>query len=297
MSAPLLILCPLRSFSSVVCAMLGQHPDMYGMPELNLFLADRLWGWLRLTQTRMPHGRDGLLRALAELHHDEQTEDTIDAAEDWIEAHLRWSTKEVFDHLLDSVSPRLAIDKSPSTVMNWKTLERMHAAYPDARYLHLTRHPGTYGRSLVRFVERSSQWGRTIPLDRIDPERIWLQAHRRIVELTEALPEGQSLRIRGEEILAQPDAGLSRVLVWLGLDRDAQAIEQMKHPEQSPYAWVGPPNAEGGSDPDFLDSPVLSADRRPRGEDEPGLGDEYEWTRSATLSPETVSLARAFGYR
>lgn len=297
MSAPLLILCPLRSFSSVVCAMLGQHPDLYGLPELNLFLADRLWGWLRFTRTRMPHGRDGLLRALAQLHHEEQTEDTIDAAKDWIKARLRWSAKEVFDHLLESLSPRCAIDKSPSTVMSRETLERMFSAYPEARYLHLTRHPGTYGRSLVRFAERSEQWGRAIPLDRIDPERIWLQAHQRIVEFTDSLPDGQSMRIKGEDLLARPDAGLLRILAWLGLDSESRVIEKMKHPEQSPFACVGPANAQGGSDPDFLDSPGLSPDRRPHGPDQASLDDEYEWVRSATLSHATVSLARSFGYR
>ena len=31
---PLLILSPPRSFSSVVSTMLGQHPEMYGFPEL-----------------------------------------------------------------------------------------------------------------------------------------------------------------------------------------------------------------------------------------------------------------------
>lgn len=296
MPAPLLILCPLRSFSSVVCAMLGQHPQTYGMPELNLFLADPLWRWLRFTRTRMPHGRDGLLRALAELHHGEQTVDTIEDAKDWLKARLRWSTKEVFDHLLDAVSPRLAIDKSPSTVMHRETMESMHAMYPEARYLHLTRHPGSYGRSLVRFAERSGQWGRSIPLDRIDPERVWLRAHRRILELTEALPEGQSMRVRGEDILARPDAGLSQILAWLGLDRDPHAIESMKHPERSPYACVGPANAEGGSDPDFLDNPVFSEERRHPDSAELSLDDEYTWARSGSLSPQTVSLAQAFGY-
>jgi hypothetical protein len=32
----MLILCPPRSFSSVVSAMIGQHPQLYGFPELNL---------------------------------------------------------------------------------------------------------------------------------------------------------------------------------------------------------------------------------------------------------------------
>ena len=37
---PLFILCPGRSFSSVVCGMIGSHPEMFALPELNLFCAD-----------------------------------------------------------------------------------------------------------------------------------------------------------------------------------------------------------------------------------------------------------------
>src|SRR5579862_6331286 len=42
MKPPVLLLCPPRSFSSVVGAMLGQHPELYGFPELSLFAADTL---------------------------------------------------------------------------------------------------------------------------------------------------------------------------------------------------------------------------------------------------------------
>ena len=39
---PLFILGSPRSFTSLVCAMLGQNPDAYGVPELNLFIEDNL---------------------------------------------------------------------------------------------------------------------------------------------------------------------------------------------------------------------------------------------------------------
>ena len=44
MNHPLLILASSRSFTSVICAALGQHPQMYGLPELHLFVADTLAG-------------------------------------------------------------------------------------------------------------------------------------------------------------------------------------------------------------------------------------------------------------
>ena len=33
MTEPLFILAPPRSFTSVVCAMIGNHPQMLGLPE------------------------------------------------------------------------------------------------------------------------------------------------------------------------------------------------------------------------------------------------------------------------
>jgi len=44
MNHPLLILASPRSFTSVICAALGQHPQMYELPELHLFVADTLAG-------------------------------------------------------------------------------------------------------------------------------------------------------------------------------------------------------------------------------------------------------------
>jgi hypothetical protein len=37
---PLFILAPPRSFTSVICGMIGQHPQMYGLPEVNLFAGE-----------------------------------------------------------------------------------------------------------------------------------------------------------------------------------------------------------------------------------------------------------------
>ena len=37
MPDPLIILAPARSFTTIVGTMLGQHPNMYSVPEVNLF--------------------------------------------------------------------------------------------------------------------------------------------------------------------------------------------------------------------------------------------------------------------
>ena len=85
--------------------------------------------------------------------------------------------------------------------------------------------------------------------------------HTNILRFTSTLPLGQTLRVRGEDILSEPDVYLPQIAEWLGIQTDRKAIEAMKHPENSPYARVGPDAARGGNDPKFMESPELRAGR------------------------------------
>jgi hypothetical protein len=296
MGDPLLIvLAPPRSFSSVVGGMLGQHPDLYGFPELNLFSAETI-GRLQMAYRRAgDQARHGLLRSLAELHDGDQTEATVDAAQAWVDAHRRWTTKQVFDHLLEQVHPKIGVEKSPRTVMKLEYLERAYALYPGAQYLHLTRHPRSTAVSQVNITSRNEEWGGRLDASRINPDRWWLRAQENILQVTSRMAPGQCMRIKGEELLAEPDLYLPQIAEWLGVRTDAEAIEQMKHPETSPYASIGPDNAKYGNDINFLNSPEF----RPRAEktEEPDLESPLEWAPERRFSAEVVKLAREYGYR
>lgn len=281
----------MRSFSSVVCAMLGQHPQAYGLPEVNLFIADTVDELLQL-HSRRPHGIHGLLRALAQTHDGEQTEATIDDAAEWLQEREDWSTLDVFDHIIEAVAPRIAIDKSPRTVLRSEYLARACEFYPQARFLHVTRHPLTTGNSLVANVSKNAEWGGTFSPERLKPEQIWIRAHQNIVELCERLPLGQCMRIKGEDLLSDPECYLPQIAEWLDLDSGADSINAMMHPERSPYACPGPPNASLGNDPDFLKAPAL----RKSTVTEPKLCEPVPWLNNDALSKPTLKLARQFGY-
>src|SRR5687767_3909036 len=98
---PLLILTLPRSYSSVVCTMIGRHPQLYGFPELNLFLADTIDGVIRYCEQLWEKGQmhnnrpPGLLRVLAQLHSGCQTAETVKQAHEWLEEHRSWSGAEV----------------------------------------------------------------------------------------------------------------------------------------------------------------------------------------------------------
>src|ERR1700724_2104140 len=82
-----------------------------------------------------------------------------------------------------------------------------------------------------------------------------------ICEFLQSVPEEQKLRMRGEDLLTDCEQGLVRIATWLGLRTDPEAIEEMQHPERSPYACFGPPSAALGTDLSFLRSPALQPER------------------------------------
>jgi hypothetical protein len=289
--SPLIILTPMRSFSSVVCAMLGRHPELYGFPELNLFIADRSDELLQV-HARRPHGLHGLLRALAQVNEGRQDQASIEGAQRWLTTHRDWSTRQVFEYLLDQVAPRIGIDKSPRTVLKAEYLRRALNMFPSASFLHLTRHPRATCKSLIGTMQRNKEWGSNLNPEWIDPESVWVRAHQNIVDFTAMLPPGQWMRIRGEDLLAEPDCYLPQICEWLGVAATRDAIEAMMHPEDSPYACPGPPNAALGNDPDFLQNPGL----RPGRVAEPSLLGDVEWKPGTTLGKPALKLARMFGY-
>lgn len=299
MPEPLFILCPPRSYSSIVCGMLGQHPQCYGLPELNLFLADTLGEAWYGSMFMRSIGKHGLLRSLAELHEVEQTEDSIIRAQEWVDARLHWTIPQVFDHLQECVGDRILIDKSPSTLFRRDALARLLTSFPDASLLHLTRHPRGTGDSVIALREQSAGLKNLNRLagesERNDPERMWRLSHELVLAMTEHLPLGQYMRLKGEWLMSNLDLYLPQICEWLGIRCDATAIEAMMHPEFSPYAHKGPRNAPLGNDPNFLENPALDHARLARLK-EPTLAGELSWRPGGTFDPRTVKLAKQLGY-
>ncbi|MEO0421925.1 MAG: sulfotransferase [Pseudomonadota bacterium] len=307
--SPLFILAPPRSFTSVICGMVGQHPDLMGLPEVNLFAADNYSGLNEGIYKLRPGFRHGLLRAVAEIGLGEQTAQNIDAAAGYLEDNAELPSGEIFKDLATWAMPRRLVDKSPIYVYSESSLARIAETFPDARYLHLTRHPRGTCESVFKLRERvqgavsrlrggagNERPGRARGNNRLaeveDPESMWLAPHRRIMRFLADVPESRRLWFRGEDFMASPDEHLVQVAQWLDVDTDAQAIEAMKHPENSPFAALGPPNARFGNDPSFMESPELRPyEPRPQQLDGPLAGSD-----GIELSDAVKECARGFGY-
>jgi hypothetical protein len=305
--APVFVLAPARSFTSVVCAMLGQHPQMYGLPETNLLGAEtvriRLNRAARSTHRTILHG---LLRAVAELYFGAQTEQTIRLARQWLETRAELPTELLFQYLMEQVAPRIVLEKSPSLVNTQSCLRRIDEKFPSARFIHLVRHPRGHRDSVLKAIDDlerhgplpETNWLLQVATFRLpghnggrdegvrDPQHWWYARNVGIKEFLRSIPPGRQIRVRGEDLLSDPDTHLQSVASWLGLQNDAVAIEAMKHPENSPYAFLGPRGARFGNDRFFLERPALR----------PGRAKVLELNGAQEFLPEVRALATEFGY-
>jgi len=303
---PLFILAPPRSFTSLFSTMLGQHPQMYGFPELNLFMAETLDEFWRgvdsgggRKSTFWPVMRHGLLRTVAQLYAGEQTIDGVALAYRWIRARAQCSTSEAFQELLAKIDPLIAVEKSPGSLRRRQYLERLLEAVPQARFIHLLRHPrgqcasvlkARGGKLMLIMLNAIDASGDTAV---IEPQILWHDANALIMNFLNDLPREQWLRVQGEQVLADPDVELTRICQWLELPCGPHELAAMKAPEQSPYAHVGPINARLGNDINFLLEPRL----RPAQRDNYDLDEPVPWRPDGQgLHPVVVDLARELGY-
>jgi hypothetical protein len=313
MAVPIFILAPPRSFSTVVCAMLGQHPQLYGLPEIHLFGAETAAEFLNQCEAATFPMIDGLVRAVAQLCFARQTDDTVARARGWLTRRSHYSTGLVFEALARRAYPLALVEKSPSVVYNVEFLRRVRRMFPNARYIHLLRHPLGQGRSVLKYIEERAKHGPMAPThwllqlasypyrfegepeeisSPLDPQRGWYALNANICEFLSTVPAEYWTRIRGEQLLMDPDTSLPAVAEWLGVRHDRQAIDEMKHPERSPYACYGPRSAPYGNDRLFLDSPAL----RPERAAPLSLDDPLPWIPERTLHPRVSALARELGY-
>lgn len=300
MREPLFILGPGRSFTSVIGSMIGQHPDLFGLPETNLGTADTVSQWYT-TLPGMTAFRAGVMRLLAHLHHGVQSAEAVDDVDTWLRRQPQMTTAELYEHVEQLVTPRRLVDKSPLHVMTDGCLARLPQIAPGAKYLRIVRHPYSNGQSIVAtgwYLEglkawSSSAWDRRTDPPTADPQFHWLDIHERIDRFFATLTRGCYRTVRGEDLLANPRPILKQIAGWLNIDESEAAIEAMLHPELSPFATKGPLNAELGNDPSFLESPALRHFIPPK----VPLTGRLPWRGDGEgFTAQVIGRARKFGY-
>lgn len=302
MAAPLFLLAPPRSYTSLINAMIGQHPEAFGLPELNLFNVERtkdLWRNVSDDIGDDNNRRQGLLRAVAEIYSGEQSRDAVVMAQHWASAREHMKSGDVFVEIVNKIDPLIAVEKSPAYTISVKRMRRIYETFPDAKFIHLVRHPIPQSKSVMAlndgifalFVNAIDfQTDRAV----IDPQIAWHDININILNFLDMVPAENQMRIRGELIMENPREELAGICRWLGIRDDEEAVDDMMHPEQSPFACFGPVNALFGNDPNFLRGPRF----RPHTPRIPAMDAELPWRDDgARLRPEVVELAKEFGYK
>src|SRR5262249_19734784 len=148
-------------------------------------------------------------------------------------------------------------------------LRRVYSMFPNARFIHLVQHPRSYEEGVIEAISEAKahgpvpQWllqlaccpdlernssSRVAPESHaFNPSRSWCILHMNICEFLKSIPDDQSMLVRAEDLFAKPAQKLRRIAGWMGLRTGDDAVKAMQHPERSPYARLGPPNAVYGN--------------------------------------------------
>jgi hypothetical protein len=296
---PLFILASQRSFTSLVCAMLGQHPQGYGVPEINLFSRDKLEELVESSREKRQFMLHGLWRNIAQLYAGEQTIESVEMARRWVHRHLEWTTGEVYWKLCHKIAPLRIVDKSPAYIKNPRAMQRIQETFPQAKYLYMTRHPIDQGKSVMSAVQAvaslvvSDSFDHSTHPPTLDPQYEWYNNQRMIMDFLSTIPENQKMQLRGEDILNQPREYLEKICGWLDFSWNDEVYEQMLRTEASPYACMGPFGALWGNNPGFQKSPVFR--HRPL---QPSLNATIlPWREGGIgLTTEVLGLCQELGY-
>lgn len=296
-STPLPIVVMAAPFcgATYVAAVLGRHPDLYAVPQLDLWMSDTVAGWLEIFEIGQGTQSDGLLRTLAELEFGSQTDATIAAATGWLQERAEWSTAALFDYLMQRVAPRRLVVPDVEAPMRPHDLWRLHAAVPQAQILGVVRHPMAACLDHAAWLQ-----GRLfVPADfkdhsqdppQIEPQLGWFRAY---CNLQTRWDGASPTMLRIEDVDVDQPQSLRALCSALGLPADDAVLKAMAHPEAWVFGSYGPRSAPYGLEPDLLE-PIRLPKRWPL---EIRLDASPPWRKDdRPLSPDLVALARRYGY-
>lgn len=254
---PIYLLAAPFSGASVLAGVLGQHPALYAVPELNLFLADTVGELLDIFDMGQGGHAHGLLRALAQLDFGGQTDEGVAQARDWLEARRAAAVGEVLQHLVQRVAPKCLVVPDAESALRPMDLQRLAAATPRIDCIHLLRHPWSQG-VLLHAWSRGKLF---VPQDYkdhavrpplLDPQIVWLRAEHNLQGLF--AQQAPVLHLRGEALDDDFDAAASELCEALGISADAETFAAMREADRWQFAGHGPRSAPYGLEPEALET-------------------------------------------
>jgi hypothetical protein len=313
---PVFILAPNGSKGSVLAAALGRHPRLFAAPHLNMLAFQTARQLLRFAKSPRDIHSHGLLRLLSSLLVAEQSIEGIQAARRWLARHGKIETPAVYRMLTTWLHPKRLVEYSPLYTYHRRVLERAVAAAPNATFIHLVRHPtataielahaaaqtvdAVVGRftnedhnepclDIIELVDNAIVW-QDEPV--FDPQFLWYRAHSSIAAVLADLPRSRVMRVRTEDLLADPAETLASICRRLRLPVTSEVLTDMLRIKDDVFARPGPFGASRGSDWD-----LTVASTFPQPDPPASLRGSLPWrTDGLGYRPEVIELAEQFGY-
>lgn len=179
LTAPVFVISPVRSGSTLLRSMLNAHPDLHAPHELHV------------RRLSVDFGTTLAEKAMAALGHNRADLE-----------HLLWDR--VLHRELVRSGKRFVVDKTPANAFAY---ERIAACWPDARYIFLLRHPASIATS----------WHEASP-DKRTPDEAAADALRYMKAVERAKKALPGLTIRYEDLTDEPEKIGRRICEFLGIE-------------------------------------------------------------------------------
>ncbi|MDH6574652.1 sulfotransferase [Kitasatospora sp. MAP5-34] len=189
LSSPVFLLSAPRSGSTLLRCILDSHSDICAPHEL-------YFGELRV-EAPTRQGRTAL------------TELGLDTGE---VANVTWDA--MMHHLLTESGKSVFVDKTPRHLFMWR---RIADAWPDARYIHLLRHPEHVLQSLREKVQQPDVYERA------------LQYFEEMIQVRESLP---GHLVRYEDLTGDPATTVRGICDFLGVPWQPAMLDYRRNREE-----------------------------------------------------------------
>ncbi|MFB4292548.1 sulfotransferase [Nonomuraea sp. ATR24] len=182
LTAPVFIISPVRSGSTLLRSILNAHSALHAPHELHV------------RRLRVEFGTTLASKAMAALGHNQADLE-----------HLLWDR--VLHRELVRSGKRYIVDKTPANAFAY---ERLATCWPDARFVFLLRHPASIATS----------WHEASP-DKRTPDEAALDALRYMKAVQRAKSALPGLTVRYEDLSAEPEKVTREICEFLGVEWEA----------------------------------------------------------------------------
>ena len=189
--------------------MLAGHPALLSPPELHLLPFSTMAS--RSRELATSHLGEGLERVLMELKGIDAKE-SQELVKELVQKNA--SIEEVYGLLQQLAGDRILVDKSPTYASSRETLERAEELFPQAKYIHLVRHPYGVIESFTRMrmeklVGSGEENGEELAT------MIWEEGNENILDLLGKIDTERHYQVRYEELVTQPQRVMEGVCQFL----------------------------------------------------------------------------------